>query len=430
MKGESNKHHFVPRSLLRYFSVDGLGHRVHVFDKHGGKAFTPSIENAGSKNGFNKVETATGRWNFEHLFNEVDAQLHELLREIHASRSVANLPSELRRRWADIVAVQLIRTPLVRSTIIQAVRDLSDSMVNGGWIDALTMPTENDSRFTAVELFLQRDSFSAALGDKDYVLFEPAGSARFLISDHPIVQQSLAPYGGSGLQSRGVAVYLPLGPDLLLGMMCKTTAVSLNARPIEHLDIEPSASQALIALREGLRTGNPIGCPDEFVNYMNGCQVANCARFLYSHQDDFSSVCALLEQHPALKEVATLIEVGRVGEGLPVMRRMPEGQWLVLYGVRSHYMIRISDCSLESDPIDASTDQVDALERALADSPFSEMQIVKDGRPMCMMRDVRVDVLAKGRSVRFRIRPADSSMESLSEAIARHPLREQPRNES
>lgn len=422
MKGESNSHHFVPGSLLKYFSVDGLGVRIHVFDKRRGESFTPSIENAGSKNGFNKLETPKGKWNFEHLFDGVDTQLHELLQKMHASRSVADLPTEIRRGWADMVAVQPIRTPLVRSTFIESARDMVNSIVESGQAsaDAFVLPTENDSRRSTVEFLLERDGFRVALEDKDFVLFEPAGSSRFMTSDHPVVQKSLVPYGGSGLRSPGVAVYLPLGPDLLLGLMCKSTGVSLNARPIERLKIEPASAQALIALREGLRTGSPIRCPDVFVDYMNSCQAANCARFIYSHQNDFGFVQALIEQHPELKEVKTQIQVGRMGEGLPVAHRMPEGQWLVLFGKRSHYMIPITDWQEDSEPIEVSTEHVEALERALADAPFSEMQIFQDRQPMCMMRDVRVDILSKDGPVRLRVRYADPSMEALNEAIARH----------
>lgn len=58
-------------------------------------------------------------------------------------------------------------------------------------------------------------------------------------------------------------------------------------------------------------------------------------------------------------------------------------------------MIQILGWSPESDPIDVSTEQVEALERALADSPFREMQIIQDRQPMCMMRGVRIDILSK-----------------------------------
>lgn len=424
MQRESHNHHFVPRSLLKYFSVDGLEVRIHVFDKRSGKSFTPSIEKAGSENGFNKVEIAGGIWNFEYLFDDVDTQLHELLQKLHASRSVAALPLESRRGWADTVAVQLVRTPLVRSTLIQSAQDMANAISEGGLAsaDAFVLPTENNSRLSTVEFLLERDNFREALEDKDLVLFEPAGSARFVISDHPVVRQALVPYGENGLRLPGIAVYLPVGPDLLLGMMCKSTGVSLNARPIERLDIEPASAEALIALREGLRTGNPIRCPDGFVDYMNEYQAANCARFVYSHQSDFHFVQALLERHLDLKEVKTQIRVGRLGEGLPVAHRMPEGQWLVLFGARSHYMIQISDWSSECDPIEVSTEQVDALERALVDSPFSEMQIFQDRQPMCMMRDVRVDIVSKEAPVRLRVRYADPSMEALNEAIARRHL--------
>jgi len=421
MQRESNKHHFVPRSLLKYFSVDGLGVQVHVLDKHSGKSFTPSIENTASENGFNKAKIEGDVWNFEYLFNDVDAQLNEQLEKIHRSRSSTALSLKDRCNWADMVAVQLVRTPIIRSTLIQSAHDLVNTMAESGLanVDAWVFPTDNDSRLSTVELLLKRGNFREALEDKDFVLFEPADSARFVISDHPVIRQTLVPYGNSGLRSPGVAVYLPLGPDLLLGMMCKSVGVSLNTRQIERLDIGPASAQEIASLGEALRTGNPIRCSNAFVDYMNQSQVANCARFVYSHKNDFRFVQEFLKKHPEFKKVKTQIRVGRIGEGLPEAPRMPEGQWLVLFGARNHYMIKIFGWSAESDPILVSTEQVEELERALFDSPFSEMQIYEDRQAKCMMRDVCVDILSKDTSVQLRIRYTDPSMDALNEMIMR-----------
>lgn len=120
---EAWKHHFVPRSLLKYFRPEGDEDFIFVFDKLKGRSFQTSLMNAASQNGFNAFDDGGEVTNFESDFAEVDALLASRLREMHASGDTA-LAAEQRQDWADLVAVQLLRTPIVRSTM-NARRQLS-----------------------------------------------------------------------------------------------------------------------------------------------------------------------------------------------------------------------------------------------------------------------------------------------------------------
>jgi hypothetical protein len=422
MQRDSKKHHFVPQSLLRYFSVDGAGDYIYVFDKRCGKAFCSSLENAGSENDFNRLQTEGGVRNLEPEFNEPDARLHERLRQIHGSRSLSLLTAQERRDWADLVAVQLLRTPITRTTLTQVAVDLH-VLAESGLTDteAFNLPTDNDSRRSTFEMLADRDDWRRALEDKDFVLFEPAGSARFWISDHPVVLQSMVPYGDVGLRSPGIAVYLPLGPDLVLGLLCKSAAASLNARPIEALAIQPRRAQAYIALRGGLRTGCPVPRSDEVVDGFNSLQAAGSARFLYSPNESFSTAQATLRDHPDLAHVKTYVQIGRLGQSLPPAQNMPDGQWLVLFGRSNHYMLQIRDWQEGREPIEAVTEDIGTLERALVDAPFSEIRLYQDRQPRRMMREVRIEILSAVGSIRFRLRSVDSAMDALETVIAKGP---------
>lgn len=327
---ESRKHHYVPQSLLKCFSVDNAGKQIYVFDKTCGKAFLSSLVDAGSQNNFNKLEINEEVWNFEHIFQEVDDRLACLLKQIHHARDVSVLTDDDRRDWADMVSVQLLRTPLMRTTMPQVAADLVDSLVDIGLAkpEDFSLPTDNDSRINAVKMFLKRNALRATLEDKDFVLFESAGSTSFLISDHPVVRQSTAPYGDTGLTSPGVGIYLPLGPNLVLSMLCKSVRASLNARPIEEFKMPQELSQRNVALREGLRTGRPVRQSDSFVAGFNALQIAGSSRFLFGPENEFDAVRKTLEAHPELRHVKSHVKVGRMGYGLPSSNRMPEGQWL------------------------------------------------------------------------------------------------------
>ncbi|MEJ1966523.1 MAG: DUF4238 domain-containing protein [Gammaproteobacteria bacterium] len=182
MNRPSRNHHFVPRSLLKRFSIDGLGKQIHVYEKRTGRTFAPAIENAGSENDFNTLELPDGMWNFEPLFDEIDQVLHHLLEDIHASRSVSALSEAARFSWADVVVGQLIRTPLMRHTHVQTASDIAASLMATGLVDpsAFSQVTDNDSRAMTVALLLQRAPLRAALLKKDLVLYAATGPERVL----------------------------------------------------------------------------------------------------------------------------------------------------------------------------------------------------------------------------------------------------------
>ncbi len=280
------------------------------------------------------------------------------------------------------------------------------------------------ARASAVQLFLERNRFRAALEKKDLALFEAVGSARFLISDHPVVRESSVPYGETGLNSPGVTVYLPLGPDLVLGLLCKSIQFQLNSRPIERLSLPSEVEQWLVALREGLRTGHPIGCGDEFIAKFNRLQVVGSSRFLYGPEDTFGEARQTLERRPEVRDVKSLIKVGRIGRGPGPSARMPDGKWLLLFGQRSHYTIEIAEWSEDQEAFEAHIRDDAALRDALGDAPFTEMQLYVDKQQREMKRQVRVDVLDPGPPMRIQVRHSDPALDALDAAIRK---RNEPR---
>lgn len=372
--------------------------------------------NAGSQNDFNKLETESGVWNFEPIFDDVDARLATLLRRIHQDRNLNS--HDNRSGWADIVAVQLVRTPLVRTTLIQAAIDLATSISDAlGTRVNIAAPTDNEARASAVRMFQDREDFRVALEKKDLVLFQAAGHGRFLISDCPVTRQSTVSYGAAGLSSPGIAVYLPLGPDLMLGLLCKSVKLKLNAQPIEQLSIPPDVAGRLIAIREGLRTGQPVPLKDESVAYFNDLQIAGCTRFLYGPEDSFDDVRETLQRHPKLRDVRSCITVGPMGSAPRPSQHMPEGRWLVLFGQTNHYMIEISDWSDEQMLFEACVSDVVTLHHALDDAPFYEMGLYVNKEQRLMMRDVRVDIIDTGPPMRIQFSHLDSAINQISALI-------------
>lgn len=175
------KHHFVPRSLLRRFSVGGAGEQIWVFDKTSGRSFTTSLMNAGSQNDFNTLETPAGVLNFEKVFDAADGDLAHLCGTLAERRSVTGLDTEFRRRLADVLAIQLLRTPLARSTLRKVPRDLVASVAAAGLLDdpdAIELPTDNDARAATLAMMGELDGWRSGFMAKDLVLLEPAPAWR------------------------------------------------------------------------------------------------------------------------------------------------------------------------------------------------------------------------------------------------------------
>ncbi|MER0202835.1 MAG: DUF4238 domain-containing protein [Nitrosomonas sp.] len=414
MKHKSKKHHYVPQSLLKFFSVNCAGKQIYVFDKHQNKAYKSSLIDAGSQNHFNKLEIKSEILNFEEIFNEADQRLANLLNQIHQTRNVSILTANDRRDWADVIAIQLLRTPIMRTTMTQIAADLVDSLAESGLakVEDFSVPTDNDTKIATVKMFQDRNSMRTALENKDFVLFEGNGSIPFLISDNPVVRCSTVPYGNSGLDSPGVGIYLPLGTNLVLAMLCKSVRASINTQPIEAFKMP----KEIIALREGLRTGEPIRQPDSFVSNFNAHQIAGSSRFLYSPCDTFDTVRSVLEAHPKLQYVKSYIKIGQMGQ-VPPSPRMPEGQWLVLFGQTSHYMLPIQNWQQEI--CEGETFEIDTLNRALADAPFKEMGYYENKQQCMMMREICIEILTNLAPIRFKIRHTDPALESLDAAIKR-----------
>jgi hypothetical protein len=415
---EAWKHHFVPRSLLRYFTASGDEEFLFTFDKRSRKRFRASLMNTGSQNGYNSLEVEEEVVNFESDFDDVDALLASSLRDVHVLGMNALRTPEQRAIWLDLVTVQLLRAPIVRSTMQTSMDDLAASVepVFGKDI-SVPVPTKNDTRRAARGMFQERDSLRASLADKDFILFEPEGDARFRISDRPVCISNPNPYGDVGLASPGVTVFMPLGPKLLLGLLCPSARHRLNARQLGALDLEPDVASRLLALRLALSNGTSLRWSDVEVQRHNALQVARASRFVYGPSDDFEDVLGLMDANPEIGEVHSSIHVGRMGHAPAPRRAMPTGKWLVLFGQRDSYMLEVTDVT-RGPLLEASVLNALALAEVMADGPFSEMQYFENQQQRQGMREVQLERTSVN-PPRVRVRHSDPALSALMESIDR-----------
>jgi hypothetical protein len=423
----SKNHHFVPRSTLRRFSIDGARNRVWVLDKRKDRVFSAAIENVGSQNDFNRLVRDDGEAiNFEFLFDSIDANFALTGDVLAQHRTLAGASAEFLHHLADGAAVQHLRTPLARSTYQSLPRQISNMLREKGLppLPDEDLPSDNDARRHSVKMIADRDRMRAALLDKDLVLMAPAGQARFWTSDNPIARMSIAPNGDTGFEAQGVQIHLPIADDLMLGFFSKSYLAMLTNLPLEVMNIDPAKRAGLMRWRQGLRTGQPVLLDDAEVKNLNGQQVANSTRFVYASRNDFDAARRILERHPRLRTVESAVYVGRMGEGPPRSRTVPKGSMLALYGRERHHLIPLIDWDPDDDAHTATTDRPGLLHDVLRDRPFSSAEFYLDRQPLKGMGGgVDIEILEPGPVTRFRVVHADPGLRALDEMLARRKLK-------
>lgn len=407
------KHHFVPRSLLHYFKAPGPDDFMFTFDKRRRTIFRASLMDTASQKDYNTVDIAGESINFEKEYDSIDALLADRLARVHSHKMDALRSAQARRDWMDLVAVQLLRTPIVRSTQRAFASDLSSwGEARLGAQAAFPIPTDNDCRAVTRSLFHERDELVKILGDKDLLLIETTGQEVFRISDRPVCVSNPDPYGDSGLASPSVTIFMPIGPQLLLALLSPNLRYRLNRRPIEKLALPADTVSNLIAVRSALSTGTSLTWCDVEVRRHNALQVSCSSRFIYGPTDDFSDVLAILDANAGVGEVQSLMQIG-VGP----RSRMPSGPWLVLFGKRDSYMLPVTDV-MDTWPFEATVTAEVNLAMALDDGPFSEVRYFVDGQERRGMREVTVE-RSSADSRRLTFRHTDAGLNALLVAIDR-----------
>lgn len=410
---ESVNHHFVPRSVLRRFAPDADRTHVFVFDKSSGRTWPGGMDTTGSGKRYNTLTQSDGdRLNFEADFDKIDAAYARIGDDLAIVRDASKLNDATRRSLADVVAVQLLRTPIVRSTLAKLPRDLINELKARGLPapEDAELPTDDDIRQSSRELIGDRAEPRALLLAKDLMLFEPDGEARFWTSDHPVVRYSSAPLGENGLASLGVEIYLPIAADLLLGFVCP----SLRNEPLSWVD---ELGTRTATQGEVIRRGAPLKVDERVVNFFNSLQVQSSQRFLYASRDDFELARKMIALRPELSGNDSLIHMGKMGEALPRPGNLPPGEWLYLETADSHLLAPIRDYSAGGFGHEMSFPDLDLLDLALEQQPFVRAAIFAKagGREM---RGVKINVLDRGPPARIKLGFAETALQALDDMIA------------
>jgi len=337
MSNNSKNHHFVPRSILKNFSIEGKRKQVYVYDKKLNKSFPTGFDGAGSENYFNTIKSSEGNFNFESLFDEYDNISARITLKITKDRSFSYFTEDDFFYLLIAIATQHCRVKMRRTSHQLFLTEIEEfgKRLYGKDIPMRNPPPGNEEvKAISYKHLLNLESVVEMLYNKDMHLIETRNMPLW-ISDNPIVMHNALPYGRLGFEQRGIEIYYPISDSLAVVLVCSSFRNMLKPK-YKNLDFEGKK------MYEVLTSKGKIEINDRQVNSLNRLQIVNSSRFLYGPKDEFSQAIEFLNKNPKYKEIKSDF---RLTNEAQVFHRLPEGEIIVAYGKKTQCMIRVYDFS-------------------------------------------------------------------------------------
>jgi hypothetical protein len=409
------KHHYVPVAYLKNFSIANDPSRIQVYDKSTDKIFPSRVQDAACETNFNTVEISGQKINLEKLFDRIDNNTPPLIRKILAGERIDHLNQEERYGILAATAVQVLRAKIARTSLIDFMRQLGQSVQNSGInpedIENFRIPDEGEAKLLAFQNLPLAGDLTRELAKKICVLHKTSDKP-FWVSDNPVVTFNSFPYGQTGFAAQGVEIYLPLSKSLLLAFYCPTIGRKLRQVLAGGSVIgNPEWHQQLF---EGMLSGRAIDSSSH-VEFFNSLQVSESHRFVFSPTNDFSLAQELVSRHPELSRVEGRMRAGRLGT-VPRNDRMPTGTFLVLTGHADHVMLLVQSWvdEPEGGEFEVRVDKELISEGLKAETAFVAASLFEAGYEMRMVRGVRLKFRDAGQFYDIQVQSSDEGMNQIT----------------
>jgi Protein of unknown function (DUF4238) len=177
--------------------------------------------------------------------------------------------SEGVQKTVDRYTAQIVRTKMVRTTMRsiaeQMLAALSDTGIDPGEVDGLSIPTDQEVRRAALASFLALRRIIGAIQEKRPLLIHSSNSQVFWISDNPVVFHNTFPYGERALNAPRIEVYFPISSELVLGFFCPSVEVEIQQLlSLDHPGID---RQKYSEISRGLQGGDAVSLGPETVPF-------------------------------------------------------------------------------------------------------------------------------------------------------------------
>ncbi|EIJ0985529.1 DUF4238 domain-containing protein [Vibrio vulnificus] len=381
---ESKKHHYVPQSLLKNFKYDD--NKVFVCDKNSGRIFSSSIIDAGSENYFNTVDRNGERINFESLFQKNDDKLSFLIKKLVERRNVSSLLADEKEQLLSIMVVQMLRTKTYRTSIGEMFEHLNELFSKNESSYDLKKLDENNIRESVLTSLSDFESLIKAMSGKVGLLIQSNTGKDFIISDNPVVRYNSSPSGGLGLSSPDIEIYLPISSDLTFALYCPRIINKIN---LHLMSGKLGKNKAVYSsIMKGVVSGEPVTLGERTSCFLNYLQVSNSHRFLYGNSRD--SFSEFNEKH--IGNGKALVNMMGV---VPTNKRMPIGDWVVIYTFDDCFMFQIFNVSQEFGKLTFSIENNNGMEVFLNSIVVKEISLFINQNEVSHMKNAKLELSLK-----------------------------------
>lgn len=314
--GEKKKEHYVPQGYLEKWCIES-SNQVHVFDKEKDKQRINHIKDVASERYFYDL-------NLEGVFSEQEIKFYNLegldLSKIDDEQYIENyfannienifkksleqiifrvrkmntweinncffIKPEQVFSFSILLALQYIRVKRVRNSIKEITnlleQALKDKNTSQEVIDKYGSVSENELKYIHGKMIFDNEVILDVANTFSYhiwILIKNKTTQPFFTSDNPIgtAEHAHNPYVSmSGISSKGVEVYFPLSPDLMLVMFEKTYHHNISSKNYRIIEVD---EQDIIA-------------------YYNSQCVINSSRCVFSQTYDFSIIEEMKAKRP------------------------------------------------------------------------------------------------------------------------------------
>lgn len=305
---KKKKQHYVPQLYLEKWCMEGKNH-TNVYDKIQNDYRDNHIKDIASENYFYDInlEGVLSPKEIEHFglqgvdlskvdnkqylenlfagtievaFKNILERIISRVRDMNAweIKNCSFIKPEDAHLFSIIIAVQYLRVKRIRDSIRDSSQLLEQALSDMGaaqtFIDEYCKITKNQMKYIHGKILMNAEevlSFSQIFDSHIWILLKNKTEKKFLTSDNPIgtIAHVKDPVlSMSGVASKGVEVYFPLSPDLLLIMLEKTYHAKYEHQHRRIVEVDKI----------------------NVVEYYNSYCVMNSSRCVYSIDNDFSMV--------------------------------------------------------------------------------------------------------------------------------------------
>jgi hypothetical protein len=284
MRDEKVSQHYVPRLHLCRFSTKPDGDSVYCFDKQNNRSFETSVRNTATENFFYDPKTELEP-EMEEFLENLEGRVTDPYDKIVENESLSVLSGDEKEAVAEFLGVQMIRTRGERSSIQGMIEGIEEQVGRENMAEELKEEideTKKEDTLREMQNDLIKEAggqFGDMLMELDWHLFLNDSDLPYYTSDFPVVRHNeldFGPYGELGLMNRGVQVYFPLTPWVMLAI------------------IETSAYPDMPEVWEKDNRENVV--------FQRDLQVTRSNRFVYSCKDDFDQAEERIEDSPIVAE--------------------------------------------------------------------------------------------------------------------------------